>query len=756
MNEPAAILASTFINNTRRHIFLTGRAGTGKTTFLRSISSQTHKNTVVAAPTGIAAINAGGVTLHSLFQLPFGSFIPSPKLPDEASSHLQINNPATLIQSLQMHATRRNLLRRLELLIIDEVSMLRADLLDAIDVILRHVRRSRHQPFGGVQILFIGDLYQLPPVVRDEEWGILKNYYPSLFFFEAKALENETPLLLELDKIYRQSDQEFIGILNHFRDEQVTSEDILKLNSRYLPGFDPETSEAYIHLTTHNRKADRINLDRLSRIKGNSFFYQAEIGGEFNETQYPVEARLELKTGAQIMFIKNDYSGAQRYFNGKLARVSALDADEIYVQFEGEPGEILIEHYTWENKKYRLNAENNEIEETVAGTFSQYPIRLAWAITVHKSQGLTFEKAILDLSGVFAPGQMYVALSRLVSLEGMILASPIPMNRPRQDDRLLTFVQSRPAEDQIPAILEAETLKFVREASVEAFNFDPTLKELSYFIRTFNKEESRSAKQGHKSWAIQLEKDFATLAATARSFQQQLRRLLAEPDEQSLDRVLERCHAARSYFESNINDLSKRVFDHLAEVSVIKGTKKYQSELRLVESLLFSNLQAIIKAQALIASVISRQQLSRESFEAGGWLRTRKEQINRAEEQLIRQKHRKKREKNTGKSPSPKEPKPESRSISYQMHKEGKSIQEIAAERGLSQSTIETHLVYYVALGWLPVPELVETGKVNLIKSVVKELESMNVTQIKEAVGNKASYGEIRLCLAWFSFRGLD
>ncbi|GAF01874.1 ATP-dependent DNA helicase [Saccharicrinis fermentans] len=419
-------LVAKFINNTQQNIFLTGKAGTGKTTFLKSITQHTHKSVIVAAPTGIAAINAGGVTLHSLFQLPFGAFVPDNNgLPQQTIS-TPINTPRTLLSSFQMHKNKRNMLKKMELLVIDEVSMLRADLLDAIDLILRSVRHQRDLPFGGVQVLFIGDLLQLPPVVKDDEWKTIGAYYPSVFFFHSQVLRQNPPLYVELEKIYRQSDDTFINLLNNLRNNIVTDADVKLLNKYYRPNYQQKSNEEIILLTTHNRIANDKNLKALRNIKEKSVFFKAEVIGDFSEHNYPTEAQLEFKKGAQVMFTKNDYSGEQKYFNGKIGTITRLHKDEIEVSFNNGDEPAIAEPYIWENKKYTVNKDSNEIEENIVGTFKQYPLKLAWAITVHKSQGLTFDKAIIDVQNAFAPGQIYVALSRLRSLDGLILTSPIP------------------------------------------------------------------------------------------------------------------------------------------------------------------------------------------------------------------------------------------------------------------------------------------------------------------------------------------
>ena len=345
--EKAAAIASKYINSTNCPIFLTGRAGTGKTTFLKEVVKTSHKNTIVAAPTGIAAINAEGVTLHSLFQLPFGCFVPTNQISSSDTISTQVTTPRTLMRDLQLNATKRKMLQELELLIIDEVSMLRADLLDAIDYLLKTIRRKRNLLFGGVQILFIGDLYQLPPVVKDDEWKFLSPHYSSIHFFEAKALQNSHLKYIELSKIYRQTDERFISVLNRLRDNITTKEDIEVLNKYYKPNFKSDNNEGYITLTTHNWKADELNRDALNKLPGDIFLYDAEVKGDFNENIFPIEYTLKLKEGAQVMFIKNDHTGEQRYFNGKIGKVTSIDKEEIIVGFDDGTPPATVDLYTW-------------------------------------------------------------------------------------------------------------------------------------------------------------------------------------------------------------------------------------------------------------------------------------------------------------------------------------------------------------------------------------------------------------------------
>ena len=404
-------LAYRFVTETGENIFLTGKAGTGKTTFLKYLKENCTKTIIVAAPTGVAAINAGGVTLHSLFQLPFHPFLPTASARQE------------LLAKIRHNKQRQELLRRMELLVIDEISMVRCDVMDAIDTILKHVRRNHHLPFGGVQVLCIGDLHQLSPVAQNAEWKILSEYYESPFFFDSHAVKEQMPLLIELDKIYRQKEVSFVELLNKVRNNNMSEQDFKDLHDRFIPGFRPSNDEGFITLTSHNNQADLINHRELQRLNAQAFIYKAVIENEFGEHLYPAEAELVLKEGAQVMFLKND-SVQKRYFNGKIGKVMSLEKEKVTVDCDGALIEVSKE--TWENSRYTLNRSDGKLEQETLGTFTQYPLRLAWAITIHKSQGLTFDKVMIDAGAAFSSGQVYVALSRCTSLEGIVLLSKIP------------------------------------------------------------------------------------------------------------------------------------------------------------------------------------------------------------------------------------------------------------------------------------------------------------------------------------------
>lgn len=412
-SNPELDLAWRIVENTGMHMFLTGKAGTGKTTFLKELKRRSPKRMVVTAPTGIAAINAEGMTLHSFFQLPFAPYIPD-----------TVFNAGKDAYRYQFSKEKIRIIRSIDLLVIDEISMVRADLLDAVDSVLRRYRSS-HLPFGGVQLLMIGDLQQLAPVVKAEEWELLSKHYDTPYFFSSRALAETQYATIELKQTYRQTDAHFLNLLNRVRTNTADRRVLEELNRRYKPQFVPPTEERYIRLTTHNILAQNINERELGKIDRPTFVFNAVITGKFPEYSYPTDETLTLKQGAQIMFVKNDRSPEKRYFNGMIGEITAIDEKGFYVRSKDYPEEIRVEQEQWDNSRYTLNEKTMEITEEIEGTFSQFPVRLAWAITIHKSQGLTFSHAIIDAHDSFAHGQVYVALSRCRTLEGMVLSTPL-------------------------------------------------------------------------------------------------------------------------------------------------------------------------------------------------------------------------------------------------------------------------------------------------------------------------------------------
>lgn len=424
-------VARFIVEKTDMSLFLTGKAGTGKTTFLREVVRYTKKKCIVLAPTGIAAVNAGAMTIHSFFQFGLGPFVQGVI---EPKSDFRINK------------SKLELIRHLQLLIIDEVSMVRADLMDHIDVELRHIRRNS-KPFGGVQLLMIGDLQQLPPIAHGGEDELLRQYYKTLYFFSSAALKSMKYSCIELKNVYRQTDRHFIDILNHARDCTLTSQDISDLNARYISGFSPKPEDGYIRLMTHNRQVDNVNETELEKLDSKPYTFVAAVTGTFPEESYPTADSLTLKKGAQVMFIKNDPE--RRFINGTLGEVKSIDKNSIAVRL-AESGTIIdVEPMEWQNIRYQFDEESKEISSKQIGRFKQYPLKAAWAITVHKSQGLTFDKAIIDVHAAFSPGQAYVALSRCRTLDGLVLGSPVSASVFMRDNAVDAYMNyiSRPVEE---------------------------------------------------------------------------------------------------------------------------------------------------------------------------------------------------------------------------------------------------------------------------------------------------------------------
>jgi|AGTN01.3.fsa_nt_gi ATP-dependent exoDNAse (exonuclease V), alpha subunit - helicase superfamily I member len=451
-------LAFDFALHTHRNLFITGKAGTGKTTFLHRLKEVSGKQMAVVAPTGVAAINAAGTTIHSFFQLPFTPFFPTPE------------GQKDLIAKSKMRSYRRRVLQELELLVIDEISMVRADLLDAIDTSLRHFRYRNDEPFGGVQVIFIGDMFQLSPVVKEDEGRLLSQYYQSPYFFHSRVIAQDPPVYIEFEKIYRQTNSDFIRILNEIRNDCLSEESFRRLEERYDPHFIPPAGENYIVLTTHNYKADRINAGELEKINGKTYTFKAKIQGDFPEKSYPTEPTLELKIGAKVMFLKNDTETPRRFYNGKIGVVDDIEEDRIIIRCEQDEY-IGVERGVWENIGYSANADTKQIEENMLGSFTQYPLRLAWAITIHKSQGLTFDKAVIDAGHAFAPGQVYVALSRCRSLKGIVLLSKINPVSVHNDRQIVEYERNKQPVTMLEEQLDESRKAYRSHILLSVFDF---------------------------------------------------------------------------------------------------------------------------------------------------------------------------------------------------------------------------------------------------------------------------------------------
>lgn len=739
-----AEIAAKFVNYTSKHVFLTGKAGTGKTTFLRKLIQLTHKKAMICAPTGIAAINAAGVTIHSLFQLPFGAFFP-----DSAANIINqnitfnFNTPRTIVKHLNMQGNKRRMIQELELLVIDEVSMLRADMLDAIDFTLRYIRRNRNVPFGGVQLLFIGDLHQLPPVVKNDEWRVMAGFYKSIYFFDALALKDHPPVYIELDKIYRQDDAVFVDLLNNLRNNQITAEDTALLRQHFKQDFKPQADDNYITLTTHNNKADTINRERLTQLKTKSFFFEAKITGDFNEYAYPNDKSLELKVGAQIMFIKNDMTAEKRYYNGKIGVVHHIAKDVIEIELPEEKTIITISPYTWENVKYKLNEATNEIAENVAGAFVQYPIKLAWAITVHKSQGLTFDKAIIDIGDAFAPGQAYVALSRLRSLKGLVLTSHLRETGLQQDQNIHYFSKTKQPNEVLNQQISFESYDFIRTYLLSAFDLNMVRYYLKEHVQTFDKSEAKSTKQRYDDWTMALYRDFQKITATADTFVNQLKNLFVQQTEHTLFNVSKRVGAALKYFNPLIKEVSDRLLAHIEAIKAEKQIKTYLTELLELEILVYEQLKKMHKSKALLQAIIDGKEFSKADTDALLNISERNQQLQKAIQlkgETLKVKSAVEKKK--------KEPKVDTKLVSFELYEKGKTLEEIAKERGFSVGTIEGHLAYYVSTQQLDVSKLVKANKIRNISDAVESQKTKSMATIREFLGKDYSFGEIKMVLA--------
>lgn len=756
LQQPAE-LAARFINHTSRHIFLTGKAGTGKTTFLRNIIAKTHKRAVIVAPTGIAAINASGVTIHSLFQLPFGAFVPRIVPGQILPSGVPYNTPKSLVRHLSMNAIKRRILLDMELLVIDEVSMLRADLLDAIDFVLRFVRKNNHH-FGGVQVLFIGDLYQLPPVVKNQEQELLSKFYQSPFFFDALSLKANPPIYIELEKIYRQSDQVFVDLLNNLRNNITSEQDMALLKQHYQANFKPDLNDNYITLTTHNSKADAMNRNSLNELAGKSYFYQATIDKEFAESAYPIEKTLELKVGAQVMFVKNDPKGEQRFFNGKLAVVSKLGDDFIEVLPEGNKYPIVIEQYAWKNIRYTTNKHTNEIEEEEIGTFTQYPLKLAWAITVHKSQGLTFDKAIVDIGDAFAPGQIYVALSRLRTLDGLILTSNLNSRGLKADQNVAYYSRTKDQQESLHSQITKEAELFLKQLLVQAFDFSLLDNFVYEHVFSYSKDEKRSIKQTHLSWAIKLQQELMAAKVHADKFLKQIDKWVQLGQSADLTHMIERATAAGNYFSPILVAQSAAVFEHIEAVKQQKQTKEYLYELIDVEAMFYEQFKKIVRANAMLKAKANNEDIGKDDLNELYGLAKREEQMRKAysmpnkeeleragDEQKLRSKKKVVKEK---------QPKVDTKEVTLALFKEGKTPTEIALERKMTRGTIEGHLAHYIVKQEISADKVISKQKLEVLLKAIRDLKSVKLNEIRDHVGKAFDFGEIKIAIAAFMAEG--
>lgn len=809
--NPQLQLAFDFVQYTGEHIFLTGKAGTGKTTFLKNLKLRSPKRMIVVAPTGVAAINAGGVTIHSFFQL---SFAP------------QVGNSIDdAVAQARYSREKINIIKSIELLVIDEISMVRADLLDSIDKVLRRFK-DRKKPFGGVQLLMIGDLQQLAPVVKDDERYLLRSFYDTIYFFSSKALNETSFVSIELTHVFRQQDEHFISILNKVRENKLDQAAIDVLNSRYLPHFSPQEEEGYITLCTHNRQANSINEINLKEIEHKEKKFKAVLEGIFPEYSYPTDLELSLKEGAQVMFVKNDPSPEKLFFNGKIGKIVRIKDDVVYVLCPQEEEEIAVSPLKWENVRYTIDEETNEIKESIEGVFTQYPLKLAWAITIHKSQGLTFERAIIDAEASFAHGQVYVALSRCKTLEGMVLSTPISSRSIISDNVVKEFTskveQNQPDEEH----LHQARLKYQQNLLIDLFRFN----RMRYLVDAINRiiRENTGAvpdatRDFFRKMLHAVQED---LLVVGEKFQNQIAFLSQkQADVESNEELQQRIVKASGYFTEKMQSI---LFDEFSKVDIEVDNKavrkqmqaafdRLEDECNIKKSCLQScrqgfSVKALLNARA--AASIEKAKPKKKSkttaglaienvkhielynllrswrsfkaselgmppyivfsqkalFEMVEYLPTDKnllKEINGMGSKKVSlygndileiikgycvEKGIIPPERSLFDTSDEKQPKEDSKQLSYRLFTEGKSIEEIAKIRGLVLSTIEGHLMHFVANGELDASLLVASERLDAMCGYFEQAADQSLSLARESLGNSYSYSELRIGLNHFLF----
>jgi len=801
--NPQLELAFDYVRETSTNIFLTGKAGSGKTTFLRQVKAAGGKRMAVVAPTGVAAINAGGMTIHSLFQLPFGLHVPD--------SHRREENRKFSRQKL-------NLIRSLDLLVIDEISMVRADLLDAIDEALRRFR-SDDRPFGNVQLLMIGDLHQLPPVVKQEDWQTLNRYYCTPYFFGSLALKKTDYVSIELKHIYRQSDATFIDLLNKVRDNRLDEDTLRTLNSRYVPNFQSPPKDAYITLTATNAVALDINNRNLAQLSGKSHCFSAQIVGDFPASAYPTEEKLAFKRGAQVMFIKNDLQPEKRYYNGKIGRIVNISDEAIFVRCEGDAHDTHVAPDEWNNVKYALNETTKEIEEQVLGMFTQYPLKLAWAITIHKSQGLTFERAIIDAQAAFAHGQVYVALSRCKSFEGIVLRSRIEYSSVKTDPVVQHY--SEEAERNAPSDSQVQQAKrqYQQRLILDLFSFQAIEQSLSRLRRTYQEQQSSLSVEASNQVSALARQSHEALTAIADKFHPQLLAYFQEeglPESNPMLRqrivksvgyftekiagliqeanaipTLTDNQAVRKMISSQLEQLQRQLFIKQASFAACsegfstvpykraqfdadldfanKFTSPAQQETvpdgvphpKLYAELLqyrqtMANKhsitpRAVITSESLRQLVIVLPTTQKAIGNIQGIARKRLERYGKDIESIIR-KYCRTNQISTDQVTVKNQLLPGSGSRTAQsslaMFQAGKTVEQIAKERERSPVTIRVHLSYYVEEHQLDIHCLLEQAKLEEIERFCLANPTATIAEAMTHFGSKFDYGELRLAFS--------
>ncbi|MBT8340952.1 MAG: AAA family ATPase [Desulfatitalea sp.] len=811
-------LSEAYVQHTDCHIFLTGKAGTGKTTFLKEIQKKCLKRMVVAAPTGVAAINAGGVTLHSLFQIPFGPFIPGGK----------INN-----HEHRLGREKQNIIRSLDLLIIDEISMVRADLLDAVDRILRHYRRS-DAPFGGVQLLMIGDLHQLSPVAKKDEWQLLEKYYDTPYFFSSTALARTEWITIELKHIYRQSDQHFIELLNRVRDNQLDTATLQQLNVRCIPDFSPQDGEGYITLSTHNRSADAINESKFRRLSGRSHNFEAELQGDFPEQAFPTAASLELKPGAQVMFIRNDMSAEKSYYNGKIGRITSIDDKTIEVRCQGESYPVYVGKTTWENIEYTVDPKTAEISQKVIGLFSQYPLRLAWAITIHKSQGLTFDKAIIDAQAAFAHGQVYVALSRCRSLEGIVLSAPLTPIAVKSDPAVHHFLAEVEKNTSPREKLASAKSRYQQHLLLECFDFE----NLDWLLGRLTELLHGNAKTiqvlgGVDIAEIQQRTD-AEIVTVGKKFRRQLQGMFGDTVQPANDpAVQDRLTKAAVYFQEKFATILNPYLDSIAvETDNKEIRKRINDTIKVLREIVAVKQAGVLSCREEFSSGKYLRALSTSAMEASQpkkkkpsivytaadvghpelfetlrqWRKEKAAEEGIALFQVLHQKtlvqiavhlpqtiKALKKIKGIGPRlaekygeelttlvvdyrqrsgivevvlPEPAAPQPsqdkkaepahkeDTKKVSLELFQKGLTIPQVALQRGLKTTTIKGHIAFFISKGEVEITEVLKEDKRRTIERTIGEIPNSSLKEIKTALGDHFSYGDIKLVQAYLEYMG--
>ncbi len=705
-------LAEQFALQTNKHFFLTGKAGSGKTTLLRQIAKQTTKNFVVVAPTGVAAINAGGVTIHSQFNLPLSSFIPTS---DSVNLNL-VTNRRALMEHMQFRKEKRKVIQEMELLIVDEISMVRADILDAVDFVMRKVRR-RERPFGGVQVMLIGDMHQLPPVVKEPEWAILKNYYASPYFFDSLVWKQLDAAEIELKKVYRQSDARFVRLLNNIRHQQLDEDDYDELKKRYNPGFRP-TEEGYILLATHNNKANAVNETELKKLEGRPYAFEADITGDFPEHIYPCEKYLQLREGAQVMFTRNDAADG-KYFNGKLATVKKLNYDNITVTFQNNNEDFVLKKEVWENVSYTVDQSKDKINKDVIGTFSQYPLRLAWAITIHKSQGLTFDKVIIDAGNSFAAGQVYVALSRCRTLDGIVLHSLITQNSLHGDEKIVQFSEAHHGERELEEQLNGAKREYANDQLKKLFDFNKLRERVGdwkdlLFEKDFPEKEKALTLFDNVASRIE------TIVSTAEKFESQLERLLADYNnhQQNKAALHERSAKAIEYFTENIfNTLITPMHGHITEMAYKSKVKKYVQQAQLVQDNFWSKVNQLYNARFMDEKLYTGE-------------------IKYSKDKLVTV---------TTSNTSGKKEKGGTFQDTLDLYRKGVSIEEIASVRGLTTGTIKSHFAKWILSGDMNIHDVLPKETINPIEQFLTKSKTYEANAVRAEFGDKYDYGDIRM-----------